>query len=1118
MNMKLNHLNRINECRRQWTWLAAACMLATTAPRALALDPAENPANYVAAHWDTGDGLPHNEVRCIIQTRDGYLWVGTQQGLARFDGLTFTIFNTHNSGLPNNLIAAFAEMRDGSLWIGTSSGLARYQDGRFTAYGVADGLKTETVNGLCAAPDGSLWIGSRLGITRWVNGKFVNDIDTSAYDMTGTRSISVDKHSNIWIAASDDALCYHDGKFTHYGRAEGLPTHPVRMLCEDVDGTILAATSSGLLRLKDGHFVPFEQNNALSGVRVAAELVDSAGNLWVGSAEGLDRYSGGKMIHYANRNGEGLNASDALFEDREHCLWAGTSSGLYRLTDRRASLLPLENGDTEILVNTLMQGRDGALWVGKWIRGVDRIQNGVSTHYTNGVQLASQPVTTIYESPDGTIWFGNRGSSLQRLVGTNITKFTYQSGVPTSRPVTAIYQDTNGEFFVGISRRGLLQLTNEQLAPVSEALAMTNDTVWTIQRTRDGRLLMGSDTGLYQRTLDRTWKLVALGGRSRPVGARALLEDDNNAIWIATDGDGLVRWQNGQERVYTTREGMVDDVLFSVLDDHHGSLWVNSARGIARIRKTEFARMDRGEAASLNCLIFGRADGLLSASTAGNGDPSALCLADGSIMAATDKGVVVIDPRKVQINTQQPPVVIESVVVDDQPLAQSNEISIPAGAYRLEIHYNALSLIDPQRLHFRYQLEGADPGWIEAGQQRTASYTHLSPGRYTFHVLACNNDGVWNEIGASLAIHIQPRFYQTKLFIGLVATSVALVIFLVYTVRRSIARRQMARLESLVSKRTAELKTAKEAAETAVSAKNKFITALERAEVERENMHKQLLETSRQAGMAEVASSVLHNIGNVLNSVNVSATLVADLARKSKVTQLAKAVALLDEHAADLADFMTCDPKGMQMRDYLHQLNNHLAQEQQISIKELESLRKNIEHIKEIVTMQHSYAKISGLTEVVSVADLVEDSLRMNEGALQRHKVRLVREYLNVPPITVEKHKVLQILVNLIRNAKHACQDSGRADPRLTVRVANGEGRIKISVADNGIGIPPENLTRIFNHGFTTRKDGHGFGLHSGALAAKEMGGSLAVQSDGIGRGATFTLDLPCATNGGSNE
>jgi signal transduction histidine kinase len=163
----------------------------------------------------------------------------------------------------------------------------------------------------------------------------------------------------------------------------------------------------------------------------------------------------------------------------------------------------------------------------------------------------------------------------------------------------------------------------------------------------------------------------------------------------------------------------------------------------------------------------------------------------------------------------------------------------------------------------------------------------------------------------------------------------------------------------------------------------------------------------------------------------------------------------------------------------------------------------------EIVTMQQSYAKISGLTEVVNVADLVEDSLRMNEGALQRHKVRLVREYLDVPPITVEKHKVLQILVNLIRNAKHACQDSDRVDPQLTVRVANGEGRIKISVADNGVGIPPENLTRIFNHGFTTRKNGHGFGLHSGALAAKEMGGSLAVQSDGPGKGATFTLELP---------
>ena len=272
--------------------------------------------------------------------------------------------------------------------------------------------------------------------------------------------------------------------------------------------------------------------------------------------------------------------------------------------------------------------------------------------------------------------------------------------------------------------------------------------------------------------------------------------------------------------------------------------------------------------------------------------------------------------------------------------------------------------------------------------------------------------------------------------------------------------------------------------------------------------HKELLIASRGAGMAEVASNVLHNVGNVLNSVNVSATLVVELARKSKVAQLEKAVALLDEHAADLAGFLTAHPKGVQLRSYLRQLSQLLAREQQTAIAELESLRKNIEHIKDIVAMQQSYAKISGVIETVNVSELVEDALRMNEGALRQHDIQLIREYLDVPPISVETHKVLQILVNLIRNAEYACDDSARPDKELRLRISPTAGGVAIAVVDNGIGISPENLTRIFSHGFTTRKGGHGFGLHGGALAARELGGSLTAHSDGPGTGATFVLEL----------
>ncbi|HEY6451175.1 MAG TPA: PAS domain S-box protein [Steroidobacteraceae bacterium] len=287
------------------------------------------------------------------------------------------------------------------------------------------------------------------------------------------------------------------------------------------------------------------------------------------------------------------------------------------------------------------------------------------------------------------------------------------------------------------------------------------------------------------------------------------------------------------------------------------------------------------------------------------------------------------------------------------------------------------------------------------------------------------------------------------------------------------------------------------------------ITERKESEIESERVHKQLLDASRLAGMAEVASNVLHNVGNVLTSVTVSASLVAECVKDTKLAGLGRAAALLKEREADLAAFITTDERGRKLPAYLAQLAEQLQGSQRLALKELGSLRDNIEHIKETVAMQQGYAKLCGVAETVTVASLVEDSLRMNVGALTRHGVTVRREIADVPPITVDKHRILQILVNLIRNAKYACDESGRQDKVVTIRVEADERSVRISVIDNGVGIQPENMTRLFRHGFTTRKTGHGFGLHSGALAAKELGGSLSAYSDGPGCGACFVLELP---------
>ena len=287
------------------------------------------------------------------------------------------------------------------------------------------------------------------------------------------------------------------------------------------------------------------------------------------------------------------------------------------------------------------------------------------------------------------------------------------------------------------------------------------------------------------------------------------------------------------------------------------------------------------------------------------------------------------------------------------------------------------------------------------------------------------------------------------------------------------------------------------------------VTSRKQAEEKLQQLHTQLVDASRQAGMADVATNVLHNVGNVLNSVNVSGLLIADKMKSSRLPNVSKLADLINSQKSDLPNFFAKDSRAAQLPDYLTNLSKHLEQEHGGILEEIALLVEKIDHIKDIVGMQQSYARSGGVLESLKASELVEDALRLNGAAMTRHKVAIVKEFADVPPVTTDKHKVLQILVNLLRNAKYACDDSGKDDKQINLRITNGDDFVRITVMDNGIGIPTENLTRIFNHGFTTRRDGHGFGLHSGALAAREIGGRLVATSEGMGKGATFTLELP---------
>lgn len=313
-------------------------------------------------------------------------------------------------------------------------------------------------------------------------------------------------------------------------------------------------------------------------------------------------------------------------------------------------------------------------------------------------------------------------------------------------------------------------------------------------------------------------------------------------------------------------------------------------------------------------------------------------------------------------------------------------------------------------------------------------------------------------------------------------------------------------LEIRVQERTGELSRANLQLSSEIAERK-------RAESELESVHQQLLEAARKAGMAEVATGVLHNVGNVLNSINVSATLVADRLRNSKLPDFTRALDLMNQHADDMSHFLTADERGKRVPGFLRLVATHMSRDHASILDELGSLTKNVDHIKTIVAMQQSYAGAAGLVESVSLAELVDDALRLNAPSFSKYHIDLIRDYGDIPEVRVEKQKLLQILMNLMTNAKDSLLESTSANRRLIVRIRVDErlpnARVRIEVLDNGIGIPRENLTRVFSHGFTTKRHGHGFGLHSSANAAKELGGTLTAYSEGPGRGALFTVELP---------
>jgi signal transduction histidine kinase/ligand-binding sensor domain-containing protein/CheY-like chemotaxis protein len=772
----------------------------------LALDPKKAITQYIHTTWQTEDGLPQSSVSTIIQTHDGYLWLGTQEGLVRFDGVRFTVFDTRNTeALKNNFILTLLESRDGSLWIGVyGGGLVRFKEGRFTVYTTNEGLSHDIVRCIYEGRDGSLWIGTGGGITQLKDGKFTVFTAKEGLSNNVVRAVLEDNDGTIWIGTDGGGVNrLKDGKVTAYTTREGLSNNTIWSLYEDKEGNLWIGThGGGLNRLNDGKLTIYTTSNGLSSDAVSAIYQDRHRNLWIGTdGGGLNRFSDGKFTRYTTTEGLSDNAVLSIYEDREGSLWVGTNGGgLNRFREGKFTPFTTKEGLSSNAIWSVYESSDGSLWIGTHGKGLNRLKDGQVTVYTTKQGLANDVVRSIYEGRDGSLWIGTYGG-LSRLQNGKFVTYTTKNGLAHDI-VRSIQEDTDGSLWIG-TQGGLSHFKDGRFTTYTNEDGLLYDVVRVVRKSADGSLWIGTYGGLSRWQDGRFTTFTTAEWFNKSVCA--IDEDTDGTLWIGTIGAGLGRLKNGKLMICTAKDGLFDDIVYQILDDGKGYLWMSCNKGIFRTSKKELNDFAEGRIKAITSVAYGKAEGMANSECNGGSQPAGWRTRDGKLWFPTIKGVVAIDPNNLKTNDLPPPVVIEQVIVDEKSIDLRQNAQLPPGKGELEFQYTALSLLVPEKVRFKYKLEGFDRDWVNAGTRRIAYYTNIPPGSYRFRVIACNNDGVWNETGAAFAFHLKPHFYQTDLFfalsvLGIVATGIG-----VYRLRLGRMKARQQELVLLVNERTQEL-------------------------------------------------------------------------------------------------------------------------------------------------------------------------------------------------------------------------------------------------------------------------------------------------------------------------
>ena len=743
--------------------------------------------------WQKEQGLPQIPVRALTQTHDGYLWIGSDDGLARFDGLRFVAFGiqegikvgsvsalfedsrgalwigsadnglscwqnnqvttfTTRDGLPANSITALAEDDNGRLWVGTDAGLMLWQNGQLLPLNAAGAFNGQRITALFKDRQGQMWVGVKgADVFQFVNDKFVPLAGDSMEDLLkDSHCLLMDHIGRMWIGAGEDFVLCHDGDHWHHYRIpRNQAKSHVSTLAEESDGTVWAGSAGGgLLQFKDGKNFAIPAGCGLAGNLIESLLTDREGRLWVGTDAGLNRLHRRSLFTLSQSEGLGFGAAQGLAEVTPGVVWVSKpNDGIYRWDGKsfsRLSAAGLSPHDSQI--TALLVTHEGFCWVATTNSLLLYKDPIAAADEVKVIQSAKLDIISLAEDREGALWAGTRDGTIWQL---HDNKWLVQTNFSQTNAITAIVPDTDGSMWVGTDGGGLYRLMNGSFQHIDKSQGLLSDAL------------------------------------------RALYLDAQGTLWIGTADEGLSRWRDGRITNFTTREGLPDNNISQIIEDNAGRLWLGTSGGIACVSKRRLDELASGKISTVYPRLFGRAEGMLSEECTGGFCPAGLKSKSGLLWFSTLKGVAVVNPRVLPTIIAIPNTVLEEVLVDGVPVpvlhvsnpkteqngqpgqgaSQRETLRITPGKHRVEFRYTGLSFDAPELMRFRYRLEGLDSDWVDAGTRRTAFYSYLPPGNYQFRVGACNSDGVWSDSESGLELTVLRHFWQTWWFITLAGLS-----------------------------------------------------------------------------------------------------------------------------------------------------------------------------------------------------------------------------------------------------------------------------------------------------------------------------------------------------------